>query len=148
MLLFSNTMSTNRPISPGSHVESQENKKLCFYTASLTVNSHLGEACHASFLFSWDSTWPRVTKVYKLNCFPESCWVLYPLPEYTLIFWRPHLHTADINTVAFAKAIHCLRCRVQSLCVWSYRMAHHLHQLFSPIRHLQNSPDHSSSTCK
>ena len=37
----------NRPLSLGGHVESQENKKLCFCTASLALNLHLGEACCA-----------------------------------------------------------------------------------------------------
>ena len=36
-----------RPFSLGGHVESQENKKLCFCTASLTLNSRLGEANRA-----------------------------------------------------------------------------------------------------
>ena len=34
-------------MSNGGHVESQENKKLCFCTASLALNSRLGEACRA-----------------------------------------------------------------------------------------------------
>ena len=29
------------------HVESQENKKLCFYATSLALNLYLVEACHA-----------------------------------------------------------------------------------------------------
>ena len=37
----------NRPFSLGSHVESQENKKLCFCTASLALNSGVGEANRA-----------------------------------------------------------------------------------------------------
>ena len=52
----------NRPftLSHGGHVESQENKKLCSYTASLALNSRLGEACRPTtkLLLSWDSTWP------------------------------------------------------------------------------------------
>ena len=36
-----------RPFSLGGHVEPQENKKLCFCTASLALNSRLGEASHA-----------------------------------------------------------------------------------------------------
>ena len=39
--------SFNRPLSLGGHVESQENKKLCFRTASLALISRLGEACRA-----------------------------------------------------------------------------------------------------
>ena len=35
----------HRPLSLGSHVESQENKKLGFLHASLTLNLRLGEAC-------------------------------------------------------------------------------------------------------
>ena len=44
----------NRPLSLGGHVESQDNKKLCFSMASLALNSRLGEAClrKTSFLFS------------------------------------------------------------------------------------------------
>ena len=34
------------PLSLGVHVESLENKKLCFCTASLTLNSRLAKACH------------------------------------------------------------------------------------------------------
>ena len=34
----------NGPFSPGGHVESQENKKLCFYMPSLALNLCLGEA--------------------------------------------------------------------------------------------------------
>ena len=34
----------DRPFSLGGHVKSQENKKLCFCMASLTLNSRLGEA--------------------------------------------------------------------------------------------------------
>ena len=37
----------NSPLSIGGHVESQENKKLCFCTASLALNSRLAEACRA-----------------------------------------------------------------------------------------------------
>ena len=37
----------DRPLSHGGHVESQENKKLCFCTASLALNSRLAEACRA-----------------------------------------------------------------------------------------------------
>ena len=36
-----------RPLSHGGHIESQENKKLCFCTASLALNSRLGEAYRA-----------------------------------------------------------------------------------------------------
>ena len=36
-----------RPLSRGGHVESQENKKLCFCTARLALNSRLAEACRA-----------------------------------------------------------------------------------------------------
>ena len=42
----------NRPLSLGGHVESQENKKLYFCTASLALNSRLAEAC------------PRKTKLF------------------------------------------------------------------------------------
>ena len=35
----------NRPLSLGGHVESQENKKLCFCMASLALNSRPGETC-------------------------------------------------------------------------------------------------------
>ena len=35
----------NKPLSFGGHVESQENKKLCFCTANLALNSRLAEAC-------------------------------------------------------------------------------------------------------
>ena len=37
----------SRPLSHGGHVESQENKKLCFCTASLALNSRLAEGCRA-----------------------------------------------------------------------------------------------------
>ena len=33
----------NRPLSLGGHVESRENKKLCFCKASLALNLHLDE---------------------------------------------------------------------------------------------------------
>ena len=33
--------SPNRPLSHGGHFESQENKKLCFYTASLALDERL-----------------------------------------------------------------------------------------------------------
>ena len=36
-----------RPLSMGGHVESKENKKLCFCTASLALNSLLAEAFRA-----------------------------------------------------------------------------------------------------
>ena len=36
--------SFNRPLSPGGHVESQENKRFVQCMASLAVNSHMGEA--------------------------------------------------------------------------------------------------------
>ena len=36
---------SNKPLSHGGHVEPQENKKLCFCTASLALNSGLAEAC-------------------------------------------------------------------------------------------------------
>ena len=36
-----------RPLSHGGDVESQENKKLCFCAASLTLNLLLAEACCA-----------------------------------------------------------------------------------------------------
>ena len=39
----------NRPLSLGDHVESQENKKLCFCMASLALNLRLGDACRANF---------------------------------------------------------------------------------------------------
>ena len=41
------TPRTNRPFSLGGHVESQENKKLCLCTASLALNSRVGEANRA-----------------------------------------------------------------------------------------------------
>ena len=47
MRIWSRVSLIYRPLLPGSHVESQENKKLCFCTASLALNSCLGEACHA-----------------------------------------------------------------------------------------------------
>ena len=55
-----------RLLSLGGHVESQENKKLCFYTASLALNSVWSRLAvrKRRFLFSWDSTWPRVTEIY------------------------------------------------------------------------------------
>ena len=37
----------NRPFSLGGHVESQENNKLCFFTASLALYSRVGEARRA-----------------------------------------------------------------------------------------------------
>ena len=37
----------NRPLSLGGHVESQRNKKLCFCTANLALNSRLTKACRA-----------------------------------------------------------------------------------------------------
>ena len=37
----------NRPFSLGGHVKSHENKKLCFCTASLALNSRVGEANRA-----------------------------------------------------------------------------------------------------
>ena len=37
----------NRPLTLGGHVTSQENRKHCFCTASLVLNSRLGEACRA-----------------------------------------------------------------------------------------------------
>ena len=40
-----------RPLSLDGQVESQENKKLCFCTASLALNSRLGEACRAKTKF-------------------------------------------------------------------------------------------------
>ena len=45
------------PLSHGSHVESQENRKLWFYTASLDLNSRLAEAWRAKtqLIFPRDS---------------------------------------------------------------------------------------------
>ena len=40
-------LEVNRPLSHGGHVDSKDNKKLCFCTASLALNSCLGEVCHA-----------------------------------------------------------------------------------------------------
>ena len=40
------------PSSLGGHVESQENKKLCVCTASLVLNSRLGEAGRAKTFYS------------------------------------------------------------------------------------------------
>ena len=40
-------VTSDRPFSLGGHVESQENKKLCFCTASLALNSRLSEATRA-----------------------------------------------------------------------------------------------------
>ena len=40
-------MQSNGPLPLGGHVESQENKKLCFCTASLALNSRVGEASRA-----------------------------------------------------------------------------------------------------
>ena len=37
----------NRPFLHGGHLESPENKKLCFCAASLALNSRLAEACLA-----------------------------------------------------------------------------------------------------
>ena len=57
--------SFNRTLSLGGHVESQENKKLCFCTASLVLNSRLANSCAVrkqSFLFPRDSTWPLSDK--------------------------------------------------------------------------------------
>ena len=76
----------NRPLSHGGHVESQENKKLCFCTASLAVNSRLAEVCRAkafySFLFPQDSAWPpsdeglckcKYTQTSKRKC--KGAWL-------------------------------------------------------------------------
>ena len=41
----------NRSLSHGGHVESHENKRLCFCTASLAPNSRLAEACRAETKF-------------------------------------------------------------------------------------------------
>ena len=60
--------SFSRPFPPGGHVESQQNKKLCCCTASLEMNSRLGEACRAKTKLFIPLEWPahgcRVTKVY------------------------------------------------------------------------------------
>ena len=45
--LKSTEVCVNRPLSLGSHVESQGNKKLCFCTASLTQTQIQGEASPA-----------------------------------------------------------------------------------------------------
>ena len=66
---------SGRPLSLGSHVESQENKKLCFCMASLALNSRLGEACHAKkkkFYILRESKWPPSDKSLinlKINLF-------------------------------------------------------------------------------
>ena len=64
--VFTNIFAEYRPLSLGGYVEFQENKSF-FCTASLALNSRLGEACRAktNLLFLRDSTWPRVTKVYS-----------------------------------------------------------------------------------
>ena len=51
--------------SHGGHVESQENKKVCFCTVSLALNSRLAEACRAKtkLFIPRDSTWPPSDKV-------------------------------------------------------------------------------------
>ena len=46
------TLRSNRPLSLGGHVESQEKKKLCFCPASLALSSRLAEAyCAKTKLF-------------------------------------------------------------------------------------------------
>ena len=37
----------NWPLSRGGHIESRENRMLCFCTASLALKSRLAEACRA-----------------------------------------------------------------------------------------------------
>ena len=56
----------NRPLSLSGHVESQENKKLCRCTASLALNSRLGEDCPAKQSYYSPETQHgrRVIKVY------------------------------------------------------------------------------------
>ena len=49
--VFQNRNKWNRPLSLGSHVESQENKKLCFCMARLALNSRLGKASCAKTKF-------------------------------------------------------------------------------------------------
>ena len=41
----------DRPLKHGGHVESPENKKLCFCKASVALNSRLAEACRAETKF-------------------------------------------------------------------------------------------------
>ena len=66
----------DRPFSLGDHVESQENKKLCFCTASLTLNSRLREASRAEAFYSPETQHGRrERKVYKTlhgPVFPEE----------------------------------------------------------------------------
>ena len=45
--VFNGMFPQERPLSLGGHVESQGNKKLSFFTASLTLNSRLTEASRA-----------------------------------------------------------------------------------------------------
>ena len=56
------------PSSLGGHVESQENRKLCFCTVSLALNSRLGEANRAKtkpFYSPETQHGHRVRKVYS-----------------------------------------------------------------------------------
>ena len=59
-----------RPLSLGGHAESQENKRLCLYSASLALNSRLAEACRAKtqLLFTRYSTWPPSDKGLFRQC--------------------------------------------------------------------------------
>ena len=50
---------SDRPLSLGSHVESQENKKLCFCTASLALNSHLNSKAFYSPETQHGPAWQR-----------------------------------------------------------------------------------------
>ena len=52
----SSLRTVDRPVWHGGHVDPQENKKLCFCTASFALNSHLAEAD------ARDSTWPPSDK--------------------------------------------------------------------------------------
>ena len=59
----------NKNLSLSGHVESQKTKKLCFCMASLALNFCVWTRLampKQSFLFSSDSTWPHVTRVYLL----------------------------------------------------------------------------------
>ena len=78
-----------RPLSLGGHVESRGNKKLCFRTASL------GQTRIQSFLFSWDSTWPRCDKGLWSGIFFKGLEI--------------RLNSTDLGEVEGVSALHLLK---------------------------------------
>ena len=87
--------SAHRPLSFAGHIEYQENKKLCFCTASLALNSRMGEACRAktkqfillrlNMVADWERSILANSGYFYSGIVPNEC--AFRIHAFLLVIW-------------------------------------------------------------